>query len=96
METRNQADALIFLSEKRMEDGDPSAAASERKAVETAISSLKDALGGSTVADIRRKTEELDDATRKLGDVLKSSSPSSRDDDGIIDAEFEDTGSGKP
>ena len=90
-ETRNQADALIFVAEKRLEEAGESVAAADRTAVEEAMSSLKETMAEDSVEPIRRKTEALDDATRRLGDAIsaqQAEAPAA--DDGIVDAEFEE------
>ena len=90
-ETRNQADALLFLSEQRLADAGEGAEASDREAVEGAIASLKGAMQGDSTEDIRQKTDQLDEATRKLGDATKArNSDAGATTDGIVDAEFEE------
>jgi len=67
------------------------AEASDREAVEGAIASLKGAMQGDSTEDIRQKTDQLDEATRKLGDATKArNSDAGATTDGIVDAEFEE------
>lgn len=90
-ETRNQADSLVFLSEKRLEDAGDQAGA-ERAAVSGAIAALKTAMAGDEIAAIRQKTDALDEATRRLGEAIKTRGPvSGSGDDDIVDAEFEES-----
>src|SRR5579862_8580445 len=58
-ETRNQADTLVYQTEKLLRENGDKIDAGERAKVETAIGALKDSLSGSDVDAIRRGTENL-------------------------------------
>ncbi len=95
-ETKNQGEALIFLSEKTLADAGDQASGTDRKAVEDAISSLKSAIEGEEVEQIKAKTEDLHLATQKVAQARREHAPGSESsDDGIVDAEFEETDDSK-
>jgi molecular chaperone DnaK len=58
-DTRNQADTLVYQTEKLLRENGDKIDAGERAKVETAIGALKDSLAGSDVDAIRRGTENL-------------------------------------
>ncbi len=70
VEARNSADALIYSTEKSIKDlGDKIDAATKGK-VETAIEPLKKAMEGDDVAEIKRLSEELTQASYKLAEAM--------------------------
>ena len=90
-ETRNQSDALIFLSEKTLSDAGDRVAAADREAVEQAVSKLKTAMEGEQIEEIRKRSEDLQAATQQVVSAQRAESGSaSAADDGIVDAEFEE------
>ena len=90
-ETRNQSDALIFLSEKTLSDAGDRVAAADREAVEQAVSKLKTAMEGEQIEEIRKRSEDLQAATQQVVSAQRAESGSaSASDDGIVDAEFEE------
>ncbi|HEY2430010.1 MAG TPA: molecular chaperone DnaK, partial [Acidimicrobiales bacterium] len=58
-DTRNQADTLVYQTEKLIRENGEKIDASERSKVETAVGALKESLAGSDVDAIRRNTEQL-------------------------------------
>jgi molecular chaperone DnaK len=70
VETRNSADALIYSTEKSIKDlGDKIDAATKNK-IEAAIEPLKKAMEGDDVAEIKRLSEELTQASHKLAEAM--------------------------
>jgi len=70
VEARNSADALIYSTEKSIKDlGDKIDAATKGK-VEAAIEPLKKAMEGNDVAEIKRLSEELTQASHKLAEAM--------------------------
>jgi len=70
VETRNSADALIYSTEKSIKDlGDKIDAATKEK-IEAAIEPLKKAMEGDDVAEIKRLSEELTQASHKLAEAM--------------------------
>ena len=95
-ETRNQSDALIFLSEKTLSDAGDRVAAADREAVEQAVSKLKTAMEGEQIEEIRKRSEDLQAATQQVVSAQRAESGSaSAADDGIVDAEFEEADDAK-
>src|SRR6202521_5521280 len=58
-DTRNQADTLVYQTEKLLRDNGDKIDAAERSKVETAVGALKESLAGSDVDAIKRGTEQL-------------------------------------
>ena len=95
-EAKNQSDALIFLSEKTLADAGDRVAATDRQAVEDAVSNLKTAMQGDQIEDIRARGEDLQSATQKVASAQRAETGStSSADDGIVDAEFEEADDAK-
>ena len=74
METKNQAEALIHATEKTLTDAGDKVGQSERTAAEEAIETLKQAVQGDDVDDIRAKSETLAQTSMKLGEALYAES----------------------
>ena len=67
VETRNQADSLIFTAEKALKDGGDKVAEDIKKEVEEKVASLKAVLDTGTKEDLETKTKELSDSLQKIG-----------------------------
>ena len=103
VDARNQADSLVFSTEKSLKEHGDKVSAEEKKAIENGISDLKKSLEGTDVEDIK-KTQSLIQVSMKLGvAVYKSNKPNNNDkgtggpknakpDDkeNVVDADFED------
>jgi molecular chaperone DnaK len=100
---RNQADTLIHSTEKNLKEHAAKISDAEKKAIEDSSSSLKEALKGEDIEDIKKKTESLVQASMKLGEAIYKSQEkkpdSSKDgdknderkkDDNVVDADFEE------
>ena len=70
VEARNQADGLIYTTEKTMEEHGESLSAEDKTAIEDAIVDLKTELEGDDVEAITAKTATLAEAAQKLGEAL--------------------------
>merc|ERR1712196_180803 len=104
VDVRNQADSLIFTTEKSLKEHGGKVSETEKKAIESAISDLRNALKGEDTEDIKKKTEALVQASMKLGEAIyksqQSAKPESDKDDGadeagkkdenVVDADFEE------
>ena len=102
VEAKNQADALIHTTEKTLADVGDQVSAEEKGAIETAVASLKTALEGEDLEDIRAKSETLMQASMKLGEAAYKAQqdaaggsaddpqPASGADDEVVDADFEE------
>ena len=69
-ETRNNADALVYQTDKLLKDQGDKVPAEERERVENALKSLRDASAGTDYERIRRDTETLRTASQTLGQRL--------------------------
>ncbi len=70
VEARNQADGLIYTTEKTMAEHGGSLSDEDRGAIESAIADLKTAMEGDDVGEIQAKSEALAQAAQKLGEAL--------------------------
>ena len=98
----NQADSLVFSTEKSLKEHGDKITAEEKKAIETGIADLKKSLEEKNAEDIKKKTQNLIQVSMKLGEAVyksqqkpeakaedkKDSKP--EDKDNIVDADFED------
>ena len=82
VESRNQADALVHASEKSLADLGDKVQDDERKSIEAAIESLKEALKAEDKDEIEAKSKALAEASRLAPRARRvattSSMPSSR------------------
>jgi molecular chaperone DnaK len=77
IETKNQADALIFTAEKSLKDAGDKAKEEDKKAVEDKIAELKKAMEGENQEEIKSKTSELSDVLQKVGQSMYQNSGNS-------------------
>jgi molecular chaperone DnaK len=69
-EARNQAETLVYSTEKFLKDNEDKVPADVKTEVETAITEAKDALKGTDTAAIREATEKLATTSQKVGSAL--------------------------
>src|SRR6476469_2367092 len=69
-ETRNSADALVFQTEKFLGENGDKLPAEGKADVETALTDLKSALGGSDIAAIKAAAETVATKSQELGGAL--------------------------
>ena len=98
---RNQADQMVFQTEKTLEDMGDKIPASDRNSVESALNHLKETQKGSDVEAIKAATEELTKAFYAVSEKLyKNAAPQDGQptggqggnkpgDDGVVDADYE-------
>jgi molecular chaperone DnaK len=72
-EVRNNADSLVYTTEKSLRELGDKVSPEDRKAIETALEDVKQALKGNDTDDIRRKTEILVQASYKLAEHMYAS-----------------------
>ena len=70
VDARNEADSLIYATEKSIKDLGDKINGAEKEKVEAAIAALKQALQGDNVEDIKAKTEELKQSSYKIAEEL--------------------------
>ncbi len=69
-EIRNNADSLVYQTEKMLKDQASSFTGDQKSTVEADLSSLKEALGGSDLEAIKSATEKLAVGVQELGKQL--------------------------
>ncbi len=70
VEARNQADSLIYATEKSIKDLGAKVDDSTKSKIESAVANLKKAMEGDDAAEIRRLSEELTQASHKLAEAM--------------------------
>ena len=68
IDVRNQADQVVYQTEKALEDAKDKISADDKATVEAALNKLKDALKGTDVAAIKAATEEASKAFYPIAD----------------------------
>ena len=74
VEARNQADSLVYSTEKNLTEYGDKIPAEEKTAIEAGIADLRTALEGEDPDDIKAKTETLMQASMKLGEAMYKAS----------------------
>jgi molecular chaperone DnaK len=70
IEARNAADSLIYASEKMLKDAGDIATAEQKDKIEKSIAELKEAQAGDDIAQIKAKTENLQNAIYELSSAM--------------------------
>jgi molecular chaperone DnaK len=70
IEARNQADNLIFISEKSLKDAGDKIKKEEKEDIEKKIEALKKAKDSQTLEEIKKASEELSTAIQKIGEAM--------------------------
>jgi molecular chaperone DnaK len=70
VDARNNADALIYSTEKSIKELGGKVDAGTKSNIETAIASLKKAMDGENTSEIKRLSEELTQASHKLAEAM--------------------------
>src|SRR5689334_7086352 len=70
IETRNQADSLVYSTERTLAEHGAKLAEADRKAVEEALNEAKEALKGEDVERIKRAQDNLTKASHKLAETM--------------------------
>jgi len=103
VDARNQADTLLHSTEKNLKEHGGKVSDADKKAIETASANLRNSLKGTDVEDIKKKIQELVQASMKLGEAIYKSQQSAKPgdapkdtkkegkkDDNVVDADFEE------
>tara|TARA_B100000700_G_scaffold261952_1_gene298186 strand:- start:13407 stop:15323 length:1917 start_codon:yes stop_codon:yes gene_type:complete len=102
VDARNQADTIIHSTEKNLKEHGSKISETEKKAIETAISDLRNALKGTDSEEVKKKTQSLIQSSMKLGEAVYKSqqkpgdkTAEKKDDkekekDNVVDAEVVD------
>jgi molecular chaperone DnaK len=97
IELRNQADALIYSTEKNLKEHGGGLNDADRRAIEDAIAALRTAMTGEDLGLIRQRSEALSQAATRLGEAVHRAGQDNTGragagggDERVVDAEFED------
>ncbi|AXI78446.1 molecular chaperone DnaK [Peterkaempfera bronchialis] len=103
-EVRNQAEQLVYTTEKFLKDNEDKVPADVKSEVESAVTDLKETLKGEDTAAIREATEKVSTTAQKLGQALYANAGAdaaagaagaagageARAEDDVVDAEIVD------
>ncbi|MEU2209520.1 molecular chaperone DnaK [Streptomyces hygroscopicus] len=105
-ETRNQAEQLVYQTDKFLKDNEDKVPAEVKTEVEEALTELKEKLKGEDTAEIRTATEKVAAVSQKLGQAMYANSADgaaaagaagdagaagqAKADDDVVDAEIVD------
>lgn len=105
IETRNNADSLVYSTEKSLNEYGDKVSEEDRNAIQQAIDTLKESLKGENVEAIKADTEALTQASHKLAEAMYaqaaaeqatstsdggSAATDADDDETVIDVEAEE------
>ncbi|MEU6895780.1 molecular chaperone DnaK [Streptomyces sp. NPDC046557] len=101
-ETRNQAEQLVYQTEKFVKDNEDKVPGDVKSEVEAAVAELKEKLKGEDTAEIRTATEKVAAVSQKLGQAIYADAQAAqaaggaadagqaKADDDVVDAEIVD------
>ena len=102
VDVKNQGEAMIHSAEKSLVDYGDKVSAADKGAIETAVAALRTALEGSDAETIRAKTNDLVQASMKLGEAMYKAQAEGAaaadagghtgEKDDVIDADFKEVG----
>ena len=106
VEAKNQGESLVHSTEKSLKDYGDKVSEADKGAIETAVEALKTALTGDDAEAIPARTNELMQASMKLGEAMYAASqaegaaaeggePEEAKKDDVIDADFKDVSDDK-
>ena len=106
IEAKNQADALIYSTEKELKEYGSGGRDSDKQNIEAAIAALRAMLSGDSVAAIRQGMERLSQTTLRLVEAMQQAGSTdasattrpgeaAKGADDVVDAEFEDVDDSK-
>ena len=95
---------MLHSTEKNLKEHGSKVSETDKKAIETASANLRNSLKGTDLEDIKKKTQELVQASMKLGEAIYKSQQSAKPgdapkeankeegkkDDNVVDADFEE------
>ena len=101
--TRNQADAMVHGTRKQIEEAGDALPAEDKEAIEAALTELEAAIKGDNKEEIEAKTQALAEKSQKLMEIAQAKAQqqqggadagaeqsSAKQDDDVVDAEFEE------
>lgn len=101
IEARNQADSIIYATEKSLSEYGDKVDASVKSSIEEAIKTLKEVKDKDDLEDIKSKTQKLSEASMALGEAMykaqQQANPESASDSGqgqkpddVVDADYKE------
>ena len=103
VDARNQADTLLHSTEKNLKEHGSKVSDVDKKAIEDASANLRNALKATDIEEVKKKTQNLVQASMKLGEAIYKSQQSAKPgdtpkdakeegkkDDNVVDADFEE------
>ena len=106
VDARNQADTIVHTTEKNLKEHGSKISDAEKKAIETGISDLRNALKGTDTEEVKKKTQTLVQSSMKLGEAVyksqqknagkkdtkqsKDSKNKEENKENVVDADFEE------
>ena len=105
VDARNQADTLLHTTEKNLKEHGAKVSEADKKIIETSEANLRNALKGTDVEEIKKKTQDLVQSSMKLGEAVyksqqntkpdaatkdKDKKDEGKKDDNVVDADFEE------
>ena len=99
VETRNQADSLVYNTEKLLRDNEDKVPQELKEEVEGKITVLKNAIASDSVAEIQTASNDLNNVMQRLGEAVYSQAaatsqeegeppPDEEEGDGTVEGEF--------
>jgi molecular chaperone DnaK len=106
IETQNQADSLLYSTEKTLKEHGDKISATDKEAVEKDLAALKEVVKSDDVDVIKSKVDALMQSSMKLGEAMykaaqeaqasanASDGTEAKQDDTVVDAEFKEVDEG--
>jgi molecular chaperone DnaK len=109
IEAKNQADSLVYSTEKSLKDNEDKIDAETKSNIEAALEDVKKAMEGDDVEAINKAAEALSQASHKLAEAMYAQAQQeggaetggaeqqtkAEGEDDVVDAEYEDVGDEK-
>ena len=106
VDARNQADMIVHTTEKNLKEHGSKISDTDKKSIETGISDLRNALKGTDIEEVKKKTQALVQSSMKLGEAVyksqqkdagkkntqqgASTDGKSQGKENVVDADFEE------
>jgi molecular chaperone DnaK len=102
IEAKNNADSLIYSTEKSLKEYEEKIPAKDKEEVQQAINALKEVLSSEDIEQITAKTAHLTTVSMKIGEVMykdhqhdpaaAATGAEDAEDDKVVDANYQDLG----
>jgi len=106
VDARNQADMIVHSTEKNLKEHGSKISDTDKKSIEAAISDLRNALKGTDIEEVKKKTQSLVQSSMKLGEAIyksqqkdtgkknsqqdANSDKKNQEKENVVDADFEE------